>query len=124
MGSQLAFSFDGPLALLTVYEIYERASTELFRALLEDRRIERKPAGIHADALGEYFSMWANTAPDGGIIVVGMEDGDEGLVSGCSKLSVHQLKRLESARIDYCPDSRAESKRVETLNSLGKTDYL
>jgi hypothetical protein len=50
---QLTFDFDG----------YGHASAELFRALGEDRRIERKPAGIHADVQGEYFSMWANTTP-------------------------------------------------------------
>ena len=72
---QLSFIFEGPLALLTVEEIYDRASTELFQKLKEDRRIERKPTGIHSQSLGEYFSMWANTAPDGGLVVVGMEDG-------------------------------------------------
>ena len=121
---RLAFNFDGPLALLTVDEIYERASVELFRALHEDRRIERKPAGIHSDALGEYFSMWANTAPDGGVIVIGMEDGKAGSISGCSTLSTHQLNRLESTRIDFCADSRSQSKRVEAINSSGQPDYL
>ena len=74
----LVFS-EGSLALLTVEEIYERASTSLFQKLREDRRIERKPAGIHSNHLGEYFSMWANTAPNGGLVVVGMEDGDQSL---------------------------------------------
>jgi ATP-dependent DNA helicase RecG len=78
---QLAFNFDGPTALMTVEEIYDHASVELFRRLREDRRIERKLAGIHSDFLGEYFSMWANTAPDGGLIVIGMEDDAEGTIS-------------------------------------------
>jgi hypothetical protein len=43
---QLALNFDGPLALLSVDEIFDRASVELFLALKEDRRVERKPAGI------------------------------------------------------------------------------
>jgi len=121
---QLAFNFGGPLALLTVDEIYERASVGLFRALLEDRRVERKPAGIHSEALGDYFCMWANTAPDGGIVVIGIEDDPEGTVSGCSHLSIHQLNRLESTRVEYCADSRSESKRVEAINLAGEADYL
>lgn len=72
---QLPLVFEGPLALLTVEEIYDRASVDLFHRLKEDRRIERKPTGIHSQSLGEYFSMWANTAPDGGLVVIGMEDG-------------------------------------------------
>lgn len=122
---QLSFNFEGPLALLTVDEIYEHASVDLFRALIEDRRIERKPASVHAPVLGEYFSMWANTAPDGGVIVLGMEDGADGAISGCSHLAIQQINRLESTRIEYCADSRSESKRIEAINSsTGKPDYL
>ena len=121
---QLKFNFDGPTALLTVEEIYEHASVDLFRRLREDRRIERKSAGIHAESLSEYFSMWANTAPDGGLIVIGIEDDAEGTISGCSGLSLQQLNRLESTRIEYCSDSRSESKRVEAVNRDGSPDYL
>lgn len=121
---QLSFDFDGPPALLTVDEIYERASVDLFRVLREDRRIERKPPGTHADVLGEYFSMWANTAPDGGLIVIGMEDGEVGAISGCSGLSTSQLNKLESTRIEYCGDSRSDSKRIPATNSAGTPDFL
>lgn len=121
---QMVFNFDGPTALLTVEEIYEHASAELFRRLREDRRIERKPSGIHPPALSEYFSMWANTAPDGGLIVIGMEDDPAGSVSGCTDLSIQQLNRLESTRVEYCSDSRSESKRIEAVNIRGEADYL
>lgn len=122
--AQLSFNFDGPLALLSVDEIYERASVEMFRALREDRRIERKSAAIHAEALGEYYSMWANTAPDGGIIVIGINDDESGTVSGCTRLSIPQLNRLEGARVEFCADSREESKRVSAINSEGNPDFL
>jgi len=105
--NQLMLPFEQVLPLLTVDEIYERATAELLKMLgKEDRRFERKPAGIHALALGEYFSMWANTAPDGGIIVIGMEDDFS--ISGCRCRSTDDMNRLESTRIDYCPDSRAD----------------
>ena len=114
--SQLCLVFEGPLALLTVEEIYERASTDLFQKLNEDRRIERKPAGIHSNHLGEYFSMWANTAPDGGLVVIGMEDG--GAASGCSQLAQKGINRLERTGMEYCPDARFDSKRIQA----GSTD--
>jgi hypothetical protein len=109
---QLSLIFDGPLALLTIDEIYASASAELLVQLNEDRRIERKPPGYHPDALGEYFSMWANTSPEGGIIVVGQHD--KGPLLGCSGLPQHDLNRLEKTAMDYCPDAKNVSKRIES----------
>lgn len=42
-------------------EIYDKANLSLLQELKEDRRIERKPVNFGAEALGLYFSMWANT---------------------------------------------------------------
>jgi ATP-dependent DNA helicase RecG len=103
---------------MTVEEMYEGASVELFKLLKEDRRIERKPSGIHPRQLGDWFSMWANTNPDGGILVVGMED--DGTESGCAKLSQSDLNRLEKTGMEYCPDARFESKRIPA----GSSDFL
>ena len=66
--------------------------------------------------------MWANTAPDGGSIVLGMED--DGAVSGCQKLSVNQINRLDSTRMEYCPDSRSDSKRLEAVGVGDNPDWL
>ena len=120
--NQYRLNFSGPLALMTVDEIYERASPELFQKLKEDRRIERKPATIHADSLAPYFSMWANTQPDGGIIVMGMEN--DGSISGCERLSTGQVNRLEKTRMEYCPEARCTSKRVKAVNKDGAGDFL
>ena len=78
-------------ALMSGDEIYERATTEFLRGLPEDRRIERKPATVHAEQLGSvYFPMWANT-PDGGLLVVGIED--DGTISGCHSLDSEKTKQ-------------------------------
>jgi ATP-dependent DNA helicase RecG len=114
---QFALNFEGPLALLTVEEIYGRASVELFQQLKEDRRVERKPSGIQARVLGDYFSMWANTAPDGGLIVVGMTD--EGRIDGCARLSQNAVNHLEKTQMEYCPDARFNCKRIEAAS-----DYI
>jgi len=53
------------LELLTAEEIFDQADQSLLEALSEDRRIERKPPTFSGEPLGEYLSMWANTAPDG-----------------------------------------------------------
>lgn len=119
---QFDFNFAGPLALMTVDEVYERASVELFCGLREDRRIERKHSTIHADALGDYFSMWANTSPDGGVLVIGMEN--DGTISGCTNLNINQLNAIEKTGMVYCPEARFESKRVEATNREGTQDFL
>jgi ATP-dependent DNA helicase RecG len=120
--SQLSFSFDIPLALLTPDEIFQHLTDERLTTLQEDRRVERKPPGIHGKALGEYFSMWANTVPSGGLIVVGIED--KGGLTGCHKLSQRQINDLEKSSYAYCPDARVDSRRVPVTSSDGAQSFL
>lgn len=119
---QLNLSFDERLVLLGVDEIYQNADQVLLTSLKEDRRLERKPGGIHGRALGEYFSMWANTVPEGGIIVVGQED--DGRFTGCQKLSQDGLNDLEKAGRVYCPDARSDSKRVPVIDVGGHENFV
>jgi ATP-dependent DNA helicase RecG len=121
-GDQLILTFDGVPALLSVAEIYENASFELIARLKEDRRLERKPAGYQPRYLADYISMFANTKPDGGIIVLGMENNGE--VVGCSHLNQDRVNELERAGQIYCPDARYESKRVKATSRSGKPDFL
>lgn len=83
--------------------------------------MERKPPGIHARFLGEYLSMWANTQPYGGLVLIGIED--KGEISGCKDLAVESLNKLEQVR-DYCPDARCEFKRVAVKNRKGEDDFV
>lgn len=119
---QLVFDFKGPMALLEVGEIYKNATQSLLERLTEDRRIERKPSGIQPKALGDYFSMWANTVPDGGILAIGV--GDDGTMLGCSSLSQERLNDLEKTGMIYCPDARHESKRIPVTLPNGQNDYI
>jgi ATP-dependent DNA helicase RecG len=107
---------------MTVGEMYERADQALLQGLGEDRRIERKPAGIHADALGIYFSMWANTAPEGGLLAIGIEN--DGSISGCLKASTEHMNSLEQSGHIFCPDARYETKRVRVVRADGEPDYI
>jgi len=54
--------------------------------------------------------MWANTDPDGGLLVIGMED--DGAFTGCLSLGEERLNKLEAAGSVYCPDARLRTKRV------------
>lgn len=126
---QISFSFAitsaqytrAELALLTPDEIYQCADEELLVKLKEDRRLERKPAGVHAAELGEYYCMWANTV-GGGLIVIGQEDG--GHFSGCAKLSQERLNTLEKSAEWHCADAKAESRRIAVHLPSGELDFV
>jgi len=119
---QLSILFPKHPAMLSPDEIYDSVDEELLVSLNEDRRIERKAPGIHDLSLGEYFSMWANTVPDGGLIVVGMED--KGSLSGCHRLHSNKLNELESAPRRLCPDAKVESKRVAVTGADGQASFV
>jgi ATP-dependent DNA helicase RecG len=110
--------------LLTVDDIYARATQELLEQWKEDRRIERKPAGQHPETLGRYFSMWANT-PDGGLLVIGMEnDGSIKAKDSLATKPTKHLNRLEQTGRDYCADARYETKRIEARADDGTPTFL
>ena len=109
------------LQLMSPDDIYKKA--ELMVATLgEDRRIERKSSGIQARDIAPYLSMWANTSPDGGLIVVGIEDG--GRIQGCSSIDPKRLNDLEAAGMDRCPDACYDTRRVPVKNDTDVSDFL
>src|ERR1035441_1674824 len=77
--------------VLSVDDIYDNVTQELLAIIEEDRRIERKVARIDRKELGEYFCMWANTAPNGGLIAVGVSnDGKLEGLSGASGDAINE----------------------------------
>jgi ATP-dependent DNA helicase RecG len=122
---QLAFEFPPPAVnprLLSVSEIYNATSQSLLEVLKEDGRVERKSISIHIQLLAEYFSMWANTKPDGGIIVIGIENA--GSVTGCLKADQTHINEIERTRDIYCPDAKYEQKHVPVKNISWEDDFL
>lgn len=118
---QLSLRFEIPLALISPDELYQHAEAYL-ELLKEDRRFERKSARTNPRSLGEYFSMWANTVPEGGLIAVGIED--KGTLQGCKSLSQSELNEREQAGKVYCPDARFSSKLVPIPIEDGDSDFI
>jgi ATP-dependent DNA helicase RecG len=118
---QLTLTYDVPLALISPDELYQNAES-LLQKLKEDRRFERKSPKTSPRSLGEYFSMWANTAPDGGLIAVGIEDGSR--ITGCKSLSQNELNEREQAGKIYCQDARPTSRLVQVTNDKGEVDFI
>ena len=110
-----------PPEVLTVEEIWATATPEMLQRLREDRRVERKPAGIHAKELSKYFSMWANTT-EGGLIAVGIEDG--GKVTGCLAKGTPHLNTLDTHARDMCPDAKVDVRFIQTTNVSGQQDMI
>jgi ATP-dependent DNA helicase RecG len=114
---------EGKERLLSPDEIFRLADESLLKQLGESRMIERKPATFSGDDLGQYICMWANTAPDGGVIVSGMQDKG-GKFDGCMRLSQKQVNQLESCYLSFCPDARIESRHVHVINQVGEPDFV
>jgi ATP-dependent DNA helicase RecG len=66
--------------------------------------------------------MWANTVPEGGLIVVGIEDG--GKLAGCHGLTSDQLNEIEKSPHRFCPDARVDSKRVEVSTEQASSSFV
>ncbi|MBJ7441018.1 MAG: putative DNA binding domain-containing protein [Sphingopyxis sp.] len=107
---------------MSVDELYDDMSIHIAIDVEESQKIERKSAKIAARDLGVYFSMWANTPPFGGVIIVGVEN--DGKLSGCNSVSDEHLSDLHRAGDVFCPEARYTSKDVTFVNSKGVEDTL
>lgn len=107
---------------MSVDEIYDSANQTLLEELKEDRRVEKKSVGIHARELGDYFSMWANTAPDGGLIIIGIENDNR--TTGCLKISQEHINKLEQAGETFAPEAKYEHKRVSIRLLNKQSDFI
>ena len=120
--SQLFLTFE-ETAVMTVDELWQAATPDVIRLLKENRRVERKPARIHAPELAEYFSMWANTSVEGGLIAIGISD--DGKFLGCLSADTKHINRLESEAHTICPDAHVDCKQVRIQRDKnGADDFL
>jgi ATP-dependent DNA helicase RecG len=120
--SQIPINFEQTVAI-SVDALWGSATPELLRLLREDRRVERKPPLIRPRELAEYFSMWANTATEGGLIAVGMSD--DGKLLGCLSVEIEYSNRLESESCNYCPQAHIGVKRVPIKRDKdGRDDFV
>jgi ATP-dependent DNA helicase RecG len=113
------------LDLWTPDDIFAAAIRDGVTALLrfgEDSRVEWKSVKYEPKDLADYFSMWANTQPSGGLIVVGLEK--TGVISGCSTAGPNRLSALERTGPDYCPDAKYEIHRIKAPTPDGRIDFL
>jgi ATP-dependent DNA helicase RecG len=125
--SQLEFDFEDAERraiphLWRVDEIFADAGSDILHQFHEDDRIERKPAGMHAEAFAIYVCMWANTPPDGGIIAVGVED--DGRITGCSAKAEALTEIERRIRCEMVPDARLQTKKLIAKTVDGTTDFI
>lgn len=115
-------TYNKPWRLLSIDDLFDQVSTAAAVDADEDQRVERKIATYRARALGDYFSMWANTAPFGGIILIGVED--DGQISGCLGTPTAHLNDLQRAGDVYAPDARYHCRTVDVTNMRGEPDQI
>ena len=103
-------------------DIYDRADESVILNFKEDRRVERKPTRFDPRPLGDYFSIYANTQPHGGVIFLGVSD--DGGIEGCSTLDPKRRDELEQAGRIFCLDARYDHKTISVYKKKGKADYI
>src|SRR3954464_13133910 len=99
--------------LWTADDIYTVALKEGADRLLhfrEDNRVEWKSARYSPKELADYFSMWANTQPHGGLIGIGVENN--GAVSGCLGVGYDKISEFEQVGHAQCSDARFDVRRI------------
>ncbi len=129
---QLVFDFEGLLPpkqelrdLWTPDDIFNAVTAEggaLLVEFKEDNRVEWKSVKYSVRELSDYFSMWANTQPFGGLIAVGIEK--DGTVTGCKNAGLAKVSEIESGCAEQCPDARFEVQRVGAKSASGEDDYI
>ncbi len=107
---------------MSVDEIYDRMKQSVAVDIDENEKIERKNARYNARQLGDYFSMWANTPPFGGVIIIGVDN--DGKVSGINEVSADHVSDLQRAGDVYCSEARYQCKTVPVINHKGQQDSI
>lgn len=117
--TQYELPFDGLFAVgdnpqvWTPREIWVKLNQRLMEHFGEDRRIEYKRAEkVDFDDLATYLSAFSNT-PEGGVVVFGATS--KGMATGCSKLSLAQVNKVESCHLQMCPQAKPEFKRIPVI---------
>jgi ATP-dependent DNA helicase RecG len=123
--NQFQFDFNPPARglpeLWTPDDIFETCDQKTIETFAEDRRVERKRVKVSQKDFAAYLSMWANTQPSGGIILVGV--GDDGSIRGCLQSGVDHLNEFETAR-RLCPDAKYELKRIPVQDRHGNDNFV
>ena len=115
-------SAEKPVQLLGPREIFERADERFIDRLVENSSVEKKNGKVNKSVLSEYFSMWANTSPDGGLMLVGVEN--DGTKTGLLSLNDKQVSDIELAGPHLCNDAKYERKKIRIINNKGLDDYV
>ena len=110
------------LSMMGPHEMFAAANELLVDRLIENAVLEKKSGRVKGTVLSEYFSMWANTPPFGGCIIVGVED--DGKKTGLVAVGSNQVTEIELAGPNLCPDARYEQKNIKVTNNKGQPDYI
>ncbi len=105
-----------------IYTALIKDGTSILTEFSEDSRIEWKSAKYPTRDLADYFSMWANTQPYGGLVVIGLEKGGD--ISGCHAIGSQKIAEFECVGPDHCPDAQYDIRRIPAQRSDGQDDFL
>ncbi|MCA0360030.1 MAG: putative DNA binding domain-containing protein [Armatimonadetes bacterium] len=109
--------------LLTADELFDFLDEENLRRWRENRRIEFKSARVDRRTIAEYICMWANTSPEGGVLVIGVEDS--GKITGCLALGQDKINEIEKVPHEFCPSAKTHVRQIRVhRDSDGESDIV
>jgi ATP-dependent DNA helicase RecG len=122
LGFDFVFPPKKEIKLFNEDELHDFMPEKIAVDIGENHKIERKSASYNAISLGDYFSMWANTPPNGGIILIGVENS--GMITGCSDVDAGHISDLMRAGDIYAPQARYRTKEIAVKNHKGHDDLI
>ncbi len=105
-----------------IKKLYKKPDLKTFIQKTEDQNFEKKSAKINPKDLAEYFSAFANSSIEGGLIVVGIKNDTK--VVGLQSIGTKRKNKLEQAPKDFCPNAQIEYKTFSTKYNNNKYKFL
>ncbi len=103
-------------------KLYNNPKVEEILAAVENQNFEKKSALIQPRGLATYFSAFANSSVEGGLIAIGIES-DRNMV-GINFAGQEKINKLLQAQHTFCPLAKVASKEVDVVNNKGFKDRL
>lgn len=103
-------------------KLYNNPKAEKLLFTLENQNFEKKTALVQPKGLSTYFSAFANSSVEGGLIVIGIEKNKK--LTGINLVGQEKINRLLQAQYTFCPSAKVAHKEVGVINDKGHKDRM
>lgn len=102
--------------------LYNNPDIKKLISTMENQNFDRKNALIQEKDLAPEFSAFANSSIEGGLVVVGIDNGKN--ITGINFVGQEKINKLIQAQRTFCPMARVSFKEFSVINNKGEDDML